>query len=150
MSEVQEAELKLFIKFVTDGTVSLARCVESEIYAQMNGPFWYPGGDIERRAVATSGWAKRDPHDKHNPEVALKLTLGRYLVHLGMALIKEANGLVKHQDDMKKRARELANPGEIIPMAEIRVDTGESNNKPFEIKITRKKVDRLRSWFSGM
>ena len=70
-----------------------------------------PVGDRDQ-VFEAHGTSKRDPHDKHNPEVATKLAYGRALESLGRKLQKQGNGLVKCIDDnnrankkRKKRAK---------------------------------------------
>jgi len=43
----------------------------------------------------------RDPIDKYNGEIGFDLALGRALQALGRKIEKRANGLVKHQDDIR-------------------------------------------------
>lgn len=47
------------------------------------------------------GTAKRDPHDDDDAEVAFLLAYGRAFETLGRKLQKRANGLNKHNDDIK-------------------------------------------------
>lgn len=54
------------------------------------------------------GVSKRDPVDRPNDAVALKLAYGRAFEKLGRKVLKQANGLVKHADtvrDAKVQAR---------------------------------------------
>jgi hypothetical protein len=50
---------------------------------------------------SADGTAKREPRDEDNREVAELLALGRALESLSNKLLKRANGLIKHQDDMR-------------------------------------------------
>lgn len=46
--------------------------------------------------------AQRHPDDKPNPEIAEELAAARALQKLGSKLEKHGNGLVKHNDDLKR------------------------------------------------
>lgn len=57
---------------------------------------------VEGVTYTADGTAKREPHDNDDPEIASLLAIGRALDNLSNKLLKKANGLVKHNDDMKK------------------------------------------------
>ncbi len=48
-----------------------------------------------------SGSAKRDPVDKADKRLGELLAYGRALDSLGRKIMREANGLVKHHDDLR-------------------------------------------------
>lgn len=52
------------------------------------------------------GTSKRDPVDADDPEVALLLAYGRAFEALGHKLLKRANGLTKHNDDIREYKEE--------------------------------------------
>ena len=54
------------------------------------------------RMVEVTGEAKRTPGDKNRPEVGVKLATGRALERLGRKLQREANGLVRHADQIRE------------------------------------------------
>lgn len=58
--------------------------------------------NIEGTQYAADGTAKREPHDEDDAEIAALLAIGRALENLSNKILKRANGMVKHNDDMKK------------------------------------------------
>lgn len=54
------------------------------------------------KVVTAEAKAQRHPDDKPNPEIAEQLAAGRALQKLGNKIEKRGNGLVKHNDDMKR------------------------------------------------
>lgn len=52
--------------------------------------------------------SRRDPIDPVNPEIGLKLALGRAIRQLGRDILKEANMLVSEQDERRKRQTEAS------------------------------------------
>lgn len=56
----------------------------------------------ERLVFEATGTSKRDPQDEDDPEVAVLLAYGRAFETLGKKMQKRANGLTKHNDDMKR------------------------------------------------
>lgn len=58
--------------------------------------------NIEGTTYSADGTSKRDPHDDDDPEIAELLAIGRALETLGLKLQKRANGLIKHNDDMRE------------------------------------------------
>jgi hypothetical protein len=49
-----------------------------------------------------TGEARRDPIDKNDAQLASDLALGRALEAIGKRLVKNANGRVKHNDDIRE------------------------------------------------
>jgi len=60
------------------------------------------GVAVGGRVKTFVGTARRDPHDKPNPNVGYQLALGRALRSAGRALLKEGNQRV-HQEQVKRR-----------------------------------------------
>lgn len=58
------------------------------------------GSEFENHMI--EGTAKRSPEDKPNSQVARRLALGRAFSSLGKTLERQANGLVKHADDIRE------------------------------------------------
>lgn len=54
------------------------------------------------------GVAKRDPKDRARKEIGYNLAFGRALENLGKKIEKKANGLVKHNDDMRQAHKEIS------------------------------------------
>jgi hypothetical protein len=67
----------------------------------------YEGGEwpFTYHMVEATGEAIRHPQDKHNPDVAEQLAVGRAVEALARKLLKRANGMVKCADDNAKRER---------------------------------------------
>jgi hypothetical protein len=81
--------------------------------------------NLTREYRNAAGLSLRGPDDKDDAETAHKLALGRAFVALGNKLLHEANGLVKHHDNMKKqKARQLEKPWVIpaLKAAAVRVE----------------------------
>lgn len=57
--------------------------------------------DTTRKTMGR-GVARRTPYDKHDPDLARELALGRALVSAGNRILKRANGRVKHADDVRR------------------------------------------------
>lgn len=57
-------------------------------------------GDYDNNTIEVVGNAKRDPKDKADAWVGLELAYARAVVKLGETLMRRANGLVKHNDDV--------------------------------------------------
>lgn len=57
--------------------------------------------DFDSVVVSATGIAKRDPIDKHDPEIGMNLALGRAFSAIGRKLEKRANGLVTHNDNLR-------------------------------------------------
>lgn len=64
--------------------------------------------EVRRESREAKGSAKRNPLDHPNLEAAQSLALGRAFLTLGNQLIKQGNGLVKHQDDVKEMKKVAA------------------------------------------
>lgn len=62
-----------------------------------------PNGEV----VVASGFAKRDPIDKPDFELAQMLANARAFEVLSRKLFRRANGLVKHHDDMRAAKEQL-------------------------------------------
>jgi hypothetical protein len=63
--------------------------------------------------VTVTASAKRHPTDKHDPETALLLAQARMYEKLAKKLFRQANGRIKHADDMrldKTRRRKARKP----------------------------------------
>jgi hypothetical protein len=64
-------------------------------------------------SYSAGGLALKGPGDTFNQEVGEKLAVGRALVNLGNRLIREANGKVKHHDDMREQKKRQAEAREV-------------------------------------
>lgn len=51
--------------------------------------------------IEVEGIAKRDPVDRVNEELALTLAYGRALNKISNKLLKKAEGMIKHEDDVR-------------------------------------------------
>ena len=83
---------------VAEGLVEVADFAHPEfswaqIHIQIGNDDW----------VSAAGYAKRHPEDKPDLELGLTLAYGRAFDNLSRKLLKRANGLVKHRDDMKEK-----------------------------------------------
>jgi len=58
--------------------------------------------------IHTTGEAIRHPEDKHDPELAEALALGRALGNLSNKLLRRANGRVKCNDDNARKAQQAS------------------------------------------
>lgn len=65
--------------------------------------------------IVAEGISKRDPVDRANEQLALTLAYGRALDKIAKKLLKRAEGMIKHEDDVrayravqKDRARKAA------------------------------------------
>jgi len=61
---------------------------------------------------SATGSSKRDPSDKYDREVGVNLAIGRALENLSKRLIRKAEGITKHHDDVRndKSRRLLLQP----------------------------------------
>lgn len=64
--------------------------------------------EIDGQEMEFAGTSKRDPSDKHNPEVGQKLAIGRALSKAGRRLERQANGLVACADHNRQQSIEAA------------------------------------------
>lgn len=60
------------------------------------------------KTILGRGAARRSPEDKHRPDIAQTLALGRALEAAGRRISRRANGLVRHQDYVAAEKRRLA------------------------------------------
>jgi hypothetical protein len=56
--------------------------------------------------LVAEGWAHREREDEFDQNVGMMLATGRALEALSKKLMKRANGLVKHHDDMREYRQE--------------------------------------------
>lgn len=67
---------------------------------------WFYNDIVDGGIETVTASAKKDPHDKFDPEIARDLALGRALQKLGRRLEKRANGRIKHNDEVRTSKRE--------------------------------------------
>lgn len=65
----------------------------------------------ENEIVKATGTAKRAPGDRHDPETATLLALGRALEKLGAKVLKQGNGRVRHNDWLKANKKRIRPEG---------------------------------------
>jgi hypothetical protein len=73
------------------------------------------------------GTSKRNPVDNDSEEIANLLAYGRAFEQLGQRMLKRANGLIKHEDDMRAYKE----------MQKARSETHANKKKRREVEVKR-------------
>lgn len=99
-------EFHNYIQHVYDGPASVEVGINSitdgDVVA-VEATAWINGVDLYK----VSASSRRDPHDPCNPEIGVKLAVGRALRQLGREILKEGQDGVRRQDKAR-RTQELA------------------------------------------
>jgi hypothetical protein len=85
------------------------------------------------RIIVSTGVAKCDPSDKQSDEIGASLAIGRALETLGRKTVKRANGLVKHQDDVRAHKAKIQAKKEHDALVEAYKDLQKAMPAPIEI-----------------
>lgn len=59
--------------------------------------------ELGGKVYYAEGWSKRDPMDRPDKKLAQMLALGRAMENLSKKVLSEANGLIKHHDDLREQ-----------------------------------------------
>jgi Domain of unknown function (DUF1876) len=121
--------------------------VEVEVW--INGKEYY----------SAKGSARRDPADHHNPEIAIKLALGRAYRKVGREILHEAQGLVRDADHVAKmqkmatlaaiekkeahKAKVAAAADELIPVTDLNHTTPRQRDTLIVNNKSRNFFDKL-------
>lgn len=91
---------KKFVAQQCDVSLDAVATEEASI-ATLSFDFTMPNGEVQR--IEVHGTARKDPIDRFDEEIAIKLAMSRALDRAARKLAKQANGKVKANDDNRER-----------------------------------------------